>query len=82
MLCINTSFIFCYHRLHCRNDVVTRPRGIPVAALCPTPREAAHKQADKLLISSASFGVTGGRQANGVITRAVAVCVGEVGWTE
>ena len=30
--CINTSFIFCYHRLHCANDVMTRPRGIPAAA--------------------------------------------------
>lgn len=30
--CINTSFIFCHHRLHCTNDVMTRPRGIPAAA--------------------------------------------------
>lgn len=30
--CINTSFIFCHHRLHCANDVMTRPRGIPAAA--------------------------------------------------
>lgn len=34
-----------------------------------------HKQADKLLISSASIGVTGGRQANGDTARAVTVCV-------
>lgn len=30
--CINTSFIFCHHRLHCTDDVMTRPRGIPAAA--------------------------------------------------
>ena len=30
--CINTSFVFCHHRLHCTNDVMTRPRGIPAAA--------------------------------------------------
>lgn len=34
-----------------------------------------HKQTDKLLISSASIGVAGGRQANGDTTRAVTVCV-------
>lgn len=30
--CINTSFIFCHHRLHCANDVMPRSREIPVAA--------------------------------------------------
>lgn len=30
--CINTSFIFCHHRLRCANDVMTRPRGVPAAA--------------------------------------------------
>ncbi|CAN8220470.1 unnamed protein product [Coccothraustes coccothraustes] len=34
-----------------------------------------HKQADKLLISSASIGVTGGRQANGDTTGDVTACV-------